>query len=361
MNWTTMVRRILPALLALVATVLPASDAKAQAFEEVVSWHGSLTLEEPQGVFTVEPRVRLDPQGGFIVTDFDEGEVRFYSKEGALTSRFGERGSQGPQALTGPAAAIALPSGEILVPEVLNGNVSVFTREGELVEEYRTVVAQGTNRLRLLPDGSVLLIGSKTMSPGAHPLLHRFDPKTGTTTASFFPHPVPLGEYGGYLFGIGDVAAADVRGDRIVAVFGLEPVLHVFDTDGQNQESVPLSLPNFEAVPDISGQVDSRQEFEDVTERHSQITDVFWLSEDVILLQYYDSVDFSTGRVQFNLAGVTRSGETLFDLANTPKLFAVDPETGNLFFSHPDHDFPNRWAVGRLTNQYGSASTPAER
>lgn len=345
--------------LSVLLVFLSAFPASAQEFGDVVAWQDSLTLQEPEGVYTVQPRVRLDPKGGFIVTDFDESEVRLYTSDGTLTSRFGTPGGQSPTSLSGPAAAVALPTGRILVPEILNGNLSLFERDGSLVEEYRTVVSQGTNRLQTFPDGSVLLIGSKTLSPGAHPLLHRFDPATGETTASFFPHPVPLGEYGGYLFGIGDIASADIRGDRIVAAFGLEPTLYVFNADGQSQRTTELSIPHFTAVPDITGSVDSRREFTEITENHSQITDVFWLHDDVVLLQYYDSVDFNVGRVQWNLAGVTLDGEVLFDLVDTPRLFAVHPDTGDLFFSHPAYDFENRWAVGRLTPEYGGA--PAQR
>lgn len=328
--------------------LLSVSVVAAQEIGDVVTWTDSLTLDEPDGVYTVKPRVRLDPNGGFIVTDFDEAEVRFYSTDGTLTSRFGTPGNQGPTALSGPAAAVSLPSGKIVVPEVLNGNVSVFTREGSLVEEYRTVVSLGTNRLRTFPDGGVLLMGSKTSSPGAHPLLHRFDPESGTITKSFSPHPVPLGAYGGYLYGIGDIVSADLRGDEIVAAFGLKPTLYFFSNEGTKRREVEFSLSHFERVPKIAGDVRSRQEFTEITESHSQITDVFWLSDSVILLQYYDSVDFRVGRVQWNLAGVTPSGTVLFDIDNTPKLFAVDPDTGDLFFHHPNSDFPNRWAVGHL-------------
>ncbi len=53
-------------------------------------------------------------------------------------------------------------------------------------------------------------------------------------------------------------------------------------------------------------------------------------------------------QLRWNLAAVTPNGEVLFEITDTPQLFAVDPETGELFFSHPDHDFENHWIVGRL-------------
>ncbi len=51
------------------------------------------------------------------------------------------------------------------------------------------------------------------------------------------------------------------------------------------------------------------------------------------------------------MAAVTTEGEVLFEVEDTPRLLAVDPETGELFFAHPDHDFESHWRVGQINEQ----------
>ncbi len=78
------------------------------------------------------------------------------------------------------------------------------------------------------------------------------------------------------------------------------------------------------------------------------MNDIFWLSEKVILIQYTDSIDLQRRAVRWNLAAVTPQGKLLFDLRDTPRLFAVDGQHGEMFFSHPDYETENYWIVGRL-------------
>jgi len=72
--------------------VFASGTAHCQSLEEVIQWESELTLEEPGGIFTVQPRVSLDPTGGFVVADMEEQQIRLYDEEGALTQAFGHKG-----------------------------------------------------------------------------------------------------------------------------------------------------------------------------------------------------------------------------------------------------------------------------
>lgn len=320
----------------------------AQELTDVIEWTGSLELEEPDGLYTVSPEVSIDPYGGFIVSDFDESQVRLYARTGELTASFGEKGTQAPSALHGPDAALRLPTGQILVPELLSGNLSLFGEDGRFLKRYTRILSGGTNQVRDLPGEDVLLVGARDLAPGSHPLLHRFDPETGEVKQSFFPHPIPLGSYGNYLFTVGNIACADVRGETIVAAFALLNRLYFFNLEGDLTQHIEVPLTHFRVMEKPGRALTSREAVAEEMRGHSKVVGVFWLDDRVILVQYFDSLDAFTGELRWNLSAVTPEGDVLFDVSDTPQLFAVDPETQELFFSHPDHETENVWAVGRL-------------
>lgn len=337
-------------LFALIICIVAAPPVSAQELTEIITWTDSLSLGEPDGIYTVSPKVSLDSNGGFIVTDFKESQVRLYTRTGKLKTYFGRKGTQAPGALNGPGAALRLPSGQILVPELLDGDLSLFDEEGTFLKRHNRIVAGGTNRVKDLPGEDVLLVGAENAVPGSHPLLHRFNPITGTIKRSFFPHPIPLGSYENYLFTVGNIAGADVRGDTIVAAFALLNKLYFFDLSGNLKREIELPLTHFRRIEKPHREARSREELAEQEKKLSKVRNVFWLDDQVILFEYYDSIDMFAGKMRYNLAAVTPEGDVLFDLPDTPKLFAVDSEARKLFFQHPDHDFPNHWIVGQLNS-----------
>ena len=73
-------------------------------------------------------------------------------------------------------------------------------------------------------------------------------------------------------------------------------------------------------------------------------------------MQYVDILDRATNTLQIHLAGVTRSGDVLFDMADTPRLYAVGASTGELFFNAPDTLDPGQWVVATLKDSFLSSS-----
>jgi len=322
--------------------------AQAQDISDVIEWIEEITLEEKDNFWIINPYVSIDPEGGFLVADRDR--VCAYTRSGKIKVCFGESGAPGaPGTLQSPDEPVRVSSGHILVPEVTTGNVSVFDSEGNFVKRYPRIT-QGPVFLRNLPlENKVLVIGLVEVSRGTRPrLLHVFEIEQGRIVQSFFAAPVVLGDYGGLLYTIAPLAVADVRDQTIVAAFALFDELYFFDIQGNFKKKITLSLPHFRKVKQPEKEIESREEWFEFLKTFSTMNDIFWLSEKVILIQYTDSIDLQRRAVRWNLAAVTPQGKLLFDLRDTPRLFAVDGRHGEMFFSHPDYETENYWIVGRL-------------
>ncbi len=342
-------RSISPATIAMVVIAGAGTHTVyAQQIAEVIEWTDSLRLEEPPGVITVAPKVRTDSSGEFIVTDFKESQVRLYDRSGSLKGYFGSGELQNPD------AAIRTQSGQILVPQYGVG-LSLFGTDGRFIKRYPDSFDEPLE-LYVLPGrkNEVLIVGSREdwrrpdRTSDAYHLLHRFDIETGEIEQSFFPSPLQPGSYSNVLYVIGENVSADVRDNRIATAFAPLSTLYFFGLDGVFQKEVAVSLRHFRPLKKPKKEALSSAEIFDYSTKFSKITDMHWFREDVILIQYYDLLDRATWKLRWNLAAVTPDGEVLFDLADTPQLFAVDRKTGELFFSHPDYVEENRWIVGKL-------------
>lgn len=316
-----------------------------QSIEDVIIWVDSLKLEETEETFTGIIDVSLDPEGGFLVADVQEHQVRLYTKEGRLRLYFGGPG-EAPGRLRNPRAPVRLSSGEILVPEFA-GHLSLFDSRGKFVKRYNQVVVPGTYALRDVPGPEVLLIGMRKVQRSFQPLLHFFDLEKGKITKSFFPHPVSPDQYGSVIYSLAHLVDADVLGNRIVATFLLLNRLYFFDLKGRLIEEVDVPLRHFRrTIPEKP--VASLEAFTQFLESHSLLARVFWLNRKIVLILYQDLLDVQRRKVRWSLAGVTLKGRVLFEVTDVPRLLVVDPHTGTLFFTHPRYETEDYWLVGRL-------------
>lgn len=340
--------------LSMILAIWPAWGA-AQELSEVVQWTDSLTLEErmegPDGVYTVWPQASIDPDGGVIVVDEQEFQVRLYDRAGRLKNHFGRRG-QGPGEFQRPTRALRLSSGQILVPDVL-GTIARFDESGAFVDRSPRLFSRIYEIHELPVENEILVVGMKRRkenrrAPGSYPLLHRYNLETGEITKSFFPHPIPLGSYSNVLFGIGRIAVADVFGDRIAVAFAPLDKLYFFRVDGAPVDSVAVPFEHFRQLQDPGRRTLSSQEIWDYSTTYSRINRVYWLDTRLILIQYWDLIQREPWTTRANLAATTPKGKLLFDVDDTPRLLTVDPETQELFFSDPEYEVENRWKVGRL-------------
>lgn len=315
-----------------------------------LNWERTIEIEETEEAFVVNPEIRVESDRLIVA---DESQIRIYDLDGTLLMQMGEAGDQAPGALRFPRPAVQTSSGMYVVPDAYTGNLSLFDTDGAFLDRYTRVVAPaGTHGVALLPGtNDVLLVGAAQVEGGgASPLLHRFSVEDGKVKKSFFPHPIPLGEYGGgLLFSLGDIASVDIRNDRIAATFTVLPSLFIFDLSGDLVERFDFSLQGFRNPrPD---QLQSREAFFAFMQKHSFVSDVFWLTDDVLLLQYKDLEEFGEDGsvVNWRLVAVNLDGDVLFEWVNTPRLFGIHPETRKLYFQDPNAEVPNRLKVGQFS------------
>lgn len=332
-----------------IALVLGGQPAWAQGFNDVFVVTERITLEEPDDVYTVFPHISSGEAGNetLIVTDAEESQVRVYDRRGGFEALVGTRG-RGPGEFQDPQIAIRVPGGNLVVG-TLDGALSVFDASHTFIETHAGVLNAITGATVIPSTSRLLLVGSEKRERGAHPLLHFFDLSSGTVTHSFFPHPTALGTYGHILMGVADLAAADARKDQIVAVFGPEPALYLFEADGTLMRRVPFSLRHFRVLdaPERDDPIESRAVFEAQTS-YSRFTRAVWVTPDVVLLQYFDLLDVRSWSVRHSLAAVRTDGTVLFEITDTPRLFGHDAQTGALFFQDPEWATPERIIVARL-------------
>lgn len=85
-------------------------------------------LSRPTAVWLTEDEI--------FVLDSQENHVRVYDYEGGFRRQFGRSG-QGPGELTSPLAMVGLPDGRLLIGGgMANGRISVFSPEGEHLEDW---------------------------------------------------------------------------------------------------------------------------------------------------------------------------------------------------------------------------------
>lgn len=337
---------------AVVATIgfwlLLAPHIHAQSFEDTFVIESELTLEEQDEAILVVPFVSVSSEGNFLIADGKEGRAHVYTPSGSLERSVGQRG-QGPGEFMTPTEIETLQDGRILVGELMFGHLSVFSERWEF-EQRHSRILRTLAEVHQLDNGEVVLAGPKSGGPGASALLHFVDVSTGEIHQSFFPHPTPVGTYGNVMNGMADIVAADVRGNQVVSMLSPEPVLYWFDAQGQATKTVEISLSNFRPLAEQATDNLSNQDIRDMATKYSTVQDLFWVSDNVVIVQYSDVIDRRTNTLRWNLAAVTTDGTVLFDLADTPKLHAVDEKTGTFFFSNPKTLAPNEWLKAKMKN-----------
>lgn len=319
----------------------------AQSFDDVFTIQESLELEQSDDAFLSGPYVTLLQNEEILIADARERRVFRYGRDGTLKAVIGSPG-EGPGEFRFPVTATQMTDGTLLVGELIGGLLSIFNSEDSFVRRH-TGLLWHILQIHPLDDERVLAVGPKERGLGISPLLHILDTEAGTIERSFFPHPTPIGTYGNILNGVGDIATADLNDDKIVAAFAPEPRLYFFSSKGESLTTIDISLQHFTPIdPAYRSANLSNREVQEAYNSFSRIHDLFWVRDDLILVQYIDIIDRANGTLRIHLAGVARSGEVLFDLADVPRLYAVNASTGELFFNAPDTLDPGQWVVASL-------------
>lgn len=294
-------------------------------------------LQEPVGVINVSPRVVPDRDGGFIVADAREGQIRIYSRSGYLEHRFGKHGN-GPGEFGRIAAAGRLPSG-LLVAADMGGEVTVFDSVGgRVLRTIRTPLAPLYN-LTVIDDRRVALTGRVGGVLNSY-LVHILDLQNGTIVRSFFraPRP-PRGFEAAYAFtGFADVA---VCRDTAAVVWGLADTVYLFRLDGVPTGKVAMRSEHFRMLDEPLPTRASPARFVRWTESFSSTSRVFWSGKG-FLVEYFDMVGHEP---RWSLIHLARDGTVLFEIPDIPKLLTPTPADSGLVFIKPGSELPNIWSI----------------
>jgi hypothetical protein len=331
---------------------LVSSEASAQELTDVINRTGEIALEENEEVFTDRVNVRVEDDK-LLISDTRENQVREYARDGTLLNYFGADDPEAPGGFWFPSTPLRMSEDTILVPNTGNGSLSLVDENGNLLERHTRIAKSGDFDVAPLPvDGHVLFVGSANGRQGTPNFLHHLDPSSGEVTKSFYPLPDPFGSHAGILYTISPIVNADVYQDRIAVGFLLSDSITLFEADGTPLGEIEPTLSSFEEVEQTEERPE-RGEFQQELVRRSLFNTLFWLNDETLLVQFTNSYFDDQDERQLNnvLAAVTTEGEVLFEIEDTPRLLAVDQETGDLFFAHPDHDFESHWRVGRIREE----------
>jgi hypothetical protein len=298
-----------------------------------------IELTERDGAFIVDPRVTLDPLGGFLVADSRELQVRRYDDDGDLIANFGRKGS-GPGEFQHLSAVVRVNQDFLLVAD-MGGQLSVFDADGTFLHRAESSVAPLYD-MATVGGSLVALTGRRRNDPN---VLHLWNPRSERIVASFMPLPPHPSEYASaYAFaGTTDVA---VRGDTLAATFALADTVYLFNLSGQLLEKVQIPFRHFrplrEPMPPSGSHLDA---FRAWSESFSAISSIFWMADGSFLIEYFDLQGMEP---RLSVAHVSRTGELLSEHNGSPRVLATDSEDTLVYFAESEMLSPNLWAVGRL-------------
>lgn len=300
----------------------------------------SLELYEDTNVINVSPQVSMD-RNKYLIADPREVRVRIYERDGALNSQFGIKGS-GPGEMQMPRTALRHPSGRILVVDLVRG-ILEFEESGErVIREFRLPV-RPYYAASIMSD-SLVLVGGRSHerdSFGRTNLMHIWNIDRDVVVQSFFPTPgdvptIQAAQNYGYV-------SWDFMADTIVAAFALTDTLFFFGVDGSELDRKRVPFQTFIGIEQFNVQElsDPRQRISWESQRLF-LQGVFVMPNGDLLIQYERPKGTES---EWNLLGMTRQGERLFELRDTPKLLATDDQF--LYFIHPESIVPNKWIIAR--------------
>ena len=314
------------------------------SLDGAVRWENEIRLEENEQTVNVIVRAELDPRGGYLVADEQEGFARRYDRTGRLLTQFARKGS-GPGEFRNLLRVVRLTDGTLAAFDIYN-RVAFFDSTGErLVREARTPVAP-LHSVALLNDSIAVLGGQVQGATAEGNRIHFWNLRADSLLASFFVPALPSEAHKVAAASAGWISV-DRRADTLAVVFALSDTVYLMTVQGRMLERIPIPAKSLRRLdphapmPDPSrGIAAARQWFGSF----SLISDVFWLG-DTFLIQYQDR---KRPEPDWRLLGMKRDGGPRFEVVDTPKLLMVDRTSGVLYFVAPESETPNVWRTARL-------------
>lgn len=306
-----------------------------QPFESLFTVVDTLTLEEPRGIVTVLPRVTVDRDGGFLLADEQEHQVRVYSPQGRLRQTYGA-GTPRPDSIRLPQRAIRLPNGHLLVVNIV-GPVTIIPADSALPSRFLPLSLRTARNAVSINSRTVVLAGSDSNPVSA--TLFRLDLEAGRLGDHFFPPPEHLDRWVTTTFSSVLVAG---RGSRVAAVHMLSDTLTILDESGRTTARIAIPIDPFRVPGGPLPNLESSAAQHAWITRFTMITDLFWVADDQFVVQWVKPV--GTGLASdWGVLQMDTTGALVWAMAPSPTLVAV--ANGKYYFRDPAGMMPNRWLV----------------
>lgn len=298
-----------------------------------------VALDEGAGAISRSAQVRAGGEGEILVVDRAERRIRSYSTEGEL------RWSITHPTLQEPLVSIRLDATTLLVAGA-HGQVALLdaadsTRGPRPGPPIRLPGGVGMmDDVDVVSDSLVAYSARPVLTSRAHiAALHVVEPRSGRLLRSLF-EPEMSAAVDSLAPFIGWVRSS-VRGDTMASVFAPLDTIFLHSIDGEALERIPLPTTTFRVLDRPRRPGERMGEW---TAGVSFTSDVFWLATGDFVVQFIES---DRGEPRQHLLGVSRSGELLFQIDDSPRLLAVLP-SGDFLFSPRGANAPNRLLVARM-------------
>lgn len=311
------------------------SDPRLAEHFEVLS---EVAFDEGGGAVGSSAKVRAGAVGELLVVEWKERRLRSFSTAGAL------RWSVGVASLREPQLAIRFDYTTVLVAGERGQARALLATDPDLAprEERPLSLPGGIRKLDDMdvgPDSLVIYSTGPVLPSGAHvPALHIVEPLSGRLVRSFFEPEVSVA-VDSIARIVGGVQSC-LRVDTIASVFAPLDTIFLHTLQGEALERIPLPTTTFRVVDRPRRPGESPGEW---SAAFNFTSDVFWLASGDFVVQF---IDLENRVPRQHLLGVSRSGELLFQIDDSPRLHALLPN-GDFLFSPRGADAPNRLLVAR--------------
>ena len=318
-------------------TASPAPARRSPArHTEALHLLGEIVVEENERVINVAPIVFDDTDGGFLVADLKESQVRVYERGGSLSRALGGRGD-GPGEFRSPVVVHRLPDGRIVAGDFENARLTLFSADADSVLDTQTPPLFLLYNAVPLSSERLLLAG-RPPGAGRPPLLHIWNMTSEEIETSFFPVPVRP-DLAGTALSLGFVGL-DVLEDTLYATFSLTDTLYAFDLGSSPPRpagKIPIPIEDFRIVAppmEASASVMAREEW---LSGLTPIQAVHALPRSFLVLF---GEDLGTENL-WHWSHFARDGTPLFQLRDAGQVLTTRADT--IFFIDPRAMVPNRW------------------
>jgi hypothetical protein len=322
-------------------TLAAETSSPTASLTEVVDVLGEIHVEENDRVINVAPISFDDTDGGFLIADLKESQVRLYRRDGHLRAVAGGPGD-GPGEFRSPVVVHRLPDGRLVTGDFVDARLTVFSAAADSVLDTQNPPLFPLYNALPLSSERLLLAGRQ---PGAlsSPLLHVWNLSSEEIEASFLSVPVPP-ELAATALSLGFVGL-DTRADTLYATFSLSDTLYAFglgESPPRPLGKVPIPIRGFRVFApeqDVRGSVEARQRW---LSRLTPIQAVHAMPHSFLVL-------FGEAQGPENLwhwIHFARNGAPLFELRDGGQVLTTRGDT--IFFIDSREMVPNRWKFGVL-------------